>query len=989
MGAIMQPLIGGNTGGHFATAGGFGGTGLPAPMKADVQQGTSLEDVAAAQQGAQNSLASQQTLLNALKNQRGLQQQNAVAQQQQGLANQLAAANGVGTQNQAISGLQNTADMYRNIASGQGPNPAQAALNQATGQNVANQSAMMAGQRGAGSNIGLMARQAAQQGANTQQQAVGQGATLQAQQQMNALSGLAAAQQAVGGLGSTQVGQQQGQQGAMANQANQVANQQISQSNANAQANMANQQAQQQALSGINNANITNQGNLMSTRAGLQQAYIGSQQKGLEKLADSMGGGGNMMGGAMMAEGGNVFAEANPYINHSAIDESMPQSSFGKFMNAPMQQSSPSNGGNDYTKLWSGKSNQTNSQSMAGSDASQMPSNEAVAYKGGLAGAGGNVNAKNPSEKAVAPGDDYANDKISAKLSQGEIVLPRSVTMSDDPVGNAAKFVAEELKKRKAKGGMIAMANGGGVEEDKGAPPPVPQQTMPQPAQAQAQEPLEKMDVSESKGEPVKADLEVEEPIKDEAVPQAGGPSPAAPVAPQGAPSPDSAPDQSSGGSTYDDKLQEHMRFAQDLADNKITPKTYHDILGTTTDENGKRVEKGALGKLGTLFGLFMSGMGSGVSHQPNVLLHMMDKEIERDLEAQKNSKEGARNLLSIPNAHNLQQAQAAEHKQRTLNEGVEGSKQAAIAGKVLDKMHIKNDLPGEYERKKQEIWAPFEAKAKMREIKGHQLDQATKNNPQANAVVRKVILPAIVQKNVQTLKQGEAAVKLGTQKLHAQEPIIQAAPAVNNSKYQEGIRLGKESPWIEGSIIPEDVPKVDADIGVIQQARRGGKRWEKSFNELVNMPRAGETGAGVLGSIAGSLSNMIPGANAAVGESVRTQFSRFEKRRNAIVNDLQAYLPAGTEDERKKLMDAYLPKWEDIGDQDIINLKFNNAVQHFKDLEKTPTLDRYPSIKGPDQEYNLKIKEPVKDEKGENGKVTIKNGYVYGKSGKKYKIDR
>jgi len=61
------------------------------------------------------------------------------------------------------------------------------------------------------------------------------------------------------------------------------------------------------------------------------------------------------------------------------------------------------------------------------------------------------VRANSPKQKAVAKGDDYANDKIPAVLSEHEIVLPRSVTLSDDPVGNAAKFVAQTLAKRRGK----------------------------------------------------------------------------------------------------------------------------------------------------------------------------------------------------------------------------------------------------------------------------------------------------------------------------------------------------------------------------------------------------------------------------------------------------------------------------------------------------------------------------------------------------------
>jgi hypothetical protein len=64
---------------------------------------------------------------------------------------------------------------------------------------------------------------------------------------------------------------------------------------------------------------------------------------------------------------------------------------------------------------------------------------------------GGKVNAKSPKEKAVKQGNDYANDKIPAVLSEHEIVLPRSVTLSKDPVAESAKFVASVIAKRKGR----------------------------------------------------------------------------------------------------------------------------------------------------------------------------------------------------------------------------------------------------------------------------------------------------------------------------------------------------------------------------------------------------------------------------------------------------------------------------------------------------------------------------------------------------------
>ncbi|CAM6002768.1 unnamed protein product [Sphagnum balticum] len=96
-------------------------------------------------------------------------------------AQTLQGTNGVQVQQQVLNQLQG-------VANGTGPNPAQAALNQSTGQNINSQAALQAGQRGASGNVGLLARQIGQQGAAIQQNAVGQGATMQATQELNALN---------------------------------------------------------------------------------------------------------------------------------------------------------------------------------------------------------------------------------------------------------------------------------------------------------------------------------------------------------------------------------------------------------------------------------------------------------------------------------------------------------------------------------------------------------------------------------------------------------------------------------------------------------------------------------------------------------------------------------------------------------------------------------------------------------------------------------
>lgn len=493
------------------TAGGVGGTGMTGPQAADLKSGTSAVDLGNAQTGTANSLASQNALLSALQGQNGLAQQNNVLGNQQALANkfnnetnaidyqkgamggqrdlnaQLAAANGVGTQNQAIQGLQGTAGMYQNIAEGKGPNPAQAMLNQQTGQNVANQSAMMAGQRGAGANVGLMARQAAQQGAATQQQAVGQGATMQANQQLNALSGLQGAQQAIGNMGTTQanmqasgLGQQANMAGqqiaaqqaanqAAANQANVMAGQQIAGTQANTQAQMANLGAQQGAQAAYNSAVTSGQGSVNAANAGLATTAMQGQQ-GL--AGGVLNGAGAVMG---LAGGGevqhyDVGGTVAPAIVPAAIApigatpppaQPMPQtapppgpsSSFGQFLKgwgSSMEAQSPSEGDKPISNM-GGQSMNAGASNLGKGIASRakgVPMDQMS--KGGLAAKGGHVKAKSESQKPVKAGDSLSNDKVPAMLSEGEIVIPRSVATSKDPVRASADFVQKVLAKRRA-----------------------------------------------------------------------------------------------------------------------------------------------------------------------------------------------------------------------------------------------------------------------------------------------------------------------------------------------------------------------------------------------------------------------------------------------------------------------------------------------------------------------------------------------------------
>lgn len=384
-----------------------------------------------------------------------------------GAQNQL--AQNLAPQYKSGIGSQDTlTDLYTNQARGQGPNPAQAQLNQATGQNIAQQAALMANQRGAGANAGLIAAENARQGAATQQQAVGQAATLGAQQQL-------AAEQNLQNLAGTQVNQAAG--------AIQGLN--------NAQQNEQN--ILQGANTAANNANVAMQSNINNVDAGVA---AGNQQTNGNVLSGLFGGISSGIAG-LFAEGGEVEkdkrqVEHAPWVRapqmmadggvmgqptnapqsfvgnwlHSNVDTGNSQvapsmnvnnsganplgflsGSVGKFMS----KSGSSSGGNEFNTKDYGGSHASDYQNLGSgsmaSDYTSLPDVLPVAAeaRGGLMKKGGNVKAANSSEKAQIPGDNLKNDKVPAMLSEGELVIDRDTMKDPGPMGQMARALQKHL----------------------------------------------------------------------------------------------------------------------------------------------------------------------------------------------------------------------------------------------------------------------------------------------------------------------------------------------------------------------------------------------------------------------------------------------------------------------------------------------------------------------------------------------------------------
>lgn len=314
-------------------------------------------------------------------------------QGQVGLVNQLQGMDSTANQRNLYAQQQQLADLLGQQANGQGPNPAMAQLAQSTGANVANQAALMASQRGSGANVGLLARQAAMQGAGLQQQGAGQAATLAAQQQMAARQLQMQQQQSMG---------QQNQQ-----QIAQLA----------------------QAIQGQGNMALQGQQNLLGA-AGAQNMGNISQANNMNNLNANIGqtNAANLQGQARSI-GSTLMPAISTMFSKQPVNQLAGNDIFGN------------SGGSSANTPAALPDNNFTINAAHGGMIDDGPASNVGKY---LCASKGAV----VPGKAKRSGDHLANDTVPAMLSPKEIVLPRSVTLSKNAPEQAARFVAAILAKQ-------------------------------------------------------------------------------------------------------------------------------------------------------------------------------------------------------------------------------------------------------------------------------------------------------------------------------------------------------------------------------------------------------------------------------------------------------------------------------------------------------------------------------------------------------------
>lgn len=370
-GAVGNAIVGGLTPKQGTSAAGQTSIALP----------TSNTQSTEALNQAQGAMGQQNALVSALQGQNGIQNQSSVYNQLQG------------------------------VASGTGPNPAQAMLAQSTGANTANQAALMASQRGTGANAGLIARQAAMQGGANQQAAAGQAATLQANQSLGALGQM-------GGVAGQQVGELQG--------ATQFSNQA-----AQSQEQITNQQLQAQNALALNQ-----QQGLNATAAG----QAGQTQKAQQDLTSGM------VQGATKGIGSAITALATPNATPAAVKpmELTPMTGQGPTGRVMAASGGPVSSAGKYLKgINMAKGGKV--PAMVSPDEIYLPPKKVEQVAKGKSSA---LSGEKIKGKATVKGDSLKNDTVKKTLTSGGIVIPRSITESPDAAKKAAAFVAAIIAKK-------------------------------------------------------------------------------------------------------------------------------------------------------------------------------------------------------------------------------------------------------------------------------------------------------------------------------------------------------------------------------------------------------------------------------------------------------------------------------------------------------------------------------------------------------------
>lgn len=346
---------------------------------------------------------------------------------------------------------------------------------------------------------------------------------------------------------------------------------------------------------------------------------------------------------------------------------------------------------------------------------------------------------------------------------------------------------------------------------------------------------------------------------------------------------------------TPEEHYAKEVAFQQDLANRHIAPETYKSLFA----------KKDTLGKIGTIFGLLVSGAGAGLTHSPNAVLEMMNKEIDRDLDAQKNSKANANTFLKTQIDHDLAQSQMlyqtnqnAKTQQdiaasRAANAGLGQKNEAINKATVLGAGGTWDDSK---EKAAAQAGSDLLTKNKMLSVAAQHLDDASGNNPNAKQMVQSVVKPAVdaeIKNNVVKAQGLKAAAVKAKQDAEAQKGAQANNDVINMDAYLKKLKDGKFAaehgiPFDpKKHIDPADDKEIQASITKKTGIQNNYKDVMDAYNALASLPNAGET---ISGDLAESLKS-VPWIGESLHALGQTAAGGIQRPRDQILDALATRL--------------------------------------------------------------------------------------------------
>lgn len=491
-----------------------------------------------------------------------------------------------------------------------------------------------------------------------------------------------------------------------------------------------------------------------------------------------------------------------------------------------------------------------------------------------------------------------------------------------------------------------------------------------QPAQApapQAQQPVQQQPAPEPQAAP-----QAQAPAPQPA-PQAAAPAPEQPPAQQPAqaeapPAPEQA--EKTPEQIAQEKNQQDMAFASDVQMQHIKPKTYGDLFA----------EKSTLGKVGTIFGMMLSGIGSGLTHQPNALLAMMDKQIQNDLDAQEKDQSNRQNLMKLSLEHTKNQfdnelTNSVTTKNTTENEREQFFNDNMEGFKSMGRLNADNKASILAYQSQQDLVNKMPA--------GPQKDAAQNN---INTHVIPALMNKIQNNNAKSSAlhfdlMQKAKTNLGSAKSNPPPTKGFAKPGVHydvvdeNKKregFRNGIKYGPKAAFMDNAIPESAHEGINKEIIELGNIRNNWADGEDAFNKLASIKNAGQVpGVGALApatSVLAGLGGLIftGGIGAGIAgtlghlggaEAKETIKDYYERERNIQVNAFTQRLRdrGMSGEDAKNQAESMLPKWND--DEKTLPEVHHQLQQHMKALEdnKTPNLTQY-ELKTQQPNYEFKF---------------------------------